>query len=1047
MSIEFQTIATGKDRGRTVMPDMEFRGSTGMTAGKAESAGGSVYVAQLDSSFFSSDVYADHARTTEDISEMAQNTDVWMQHNYKALLSNTLSDEDYQKAAEDGFDIKNTDSSETVTILDKIKSVLLEAGTKITGYNDDISPDKLAKITGSRSFAEELASEYRKNDIPITESSFKSAKIAYEEVSDIKQLEDTAIKYLVQNGMEPSIENIYFASHSTNGQNISGRGFYAQDTGGYYAQKADTYDWEQLSPQMDRIIDEAGLSSSKETADDEAKWLVKQGIPLTSDNLEKLHAINSIFFPVTEELGARAIAAAIADGKAAAKANLSDPRSNYEKAVEIKENTGKISDDGIRTTIQSGKELNLKNLIYESREDALDPYRVSECAIDLSDKRAVEARLQLEEIRLKMSVEANKSLLDRGFSIDTAPMDKLIESLKNVLGQIPDEITGNALDEISEVTPSTSNYLIKTTISRVNIISNGPISVSGFMMDELNSASLTKISDISKKLAARYEKAGEDYEALMTKPRADLGDNIKKAFRNVDDILEDMDISKSEDNRRAIRILGYNSMEITTENFEKVRSWDQMLKTTLERLKPGAVLNLIRDGKNPLGMTIEELAQSLDQQMTQGDNSENNNSKSDEKYSRFLYKLEHSGKITREERTSFIGIYRLFHNLKAGDYQAIGSVLRTGEDMTLGNLLKATRTKKASVSGMEYKVDDSFGGLTAGSSSSLKIDEQIGMAFRYYSAKADIVYENLEPEKLKEASPNESTLLPELADKLQDAGTDEELDKEYYSQQTRHIRDIVSSKDAENSLTELGQIGSEITFNNLEAMISNRRSRRTSGIWSDARDLLSDKISDEEKDLVDGLEKDDYETIYKESLDRISENLESLLMDDNDSYIDVRAISLMKKQLSVMQTAADSDTFDIPVEVDGQEISMHVTLKSEDGTDSRMEASIRTYEYGLISVRLQEKNGLISGMLTTTNGKSTGETEYLEGVRARMCDKLAEKLKEFGVRQDMIAILYHAQSQPISVGRANANATDGNFNKTTDAKDLLTMAKAFIEAL
>ena len=86
-------------------------------------------------------------------------------------------------------------------------------------------------------------------------------------------------------------------------------------------------------------------------------------------------------------------------------------------------------------------------------------------------------------------------------------------------------------------------------------------------------------------------------------------------------------------------------------------------------------------------------------------------------------------------------------------------------------------------------------------------------------------------------------------------------------------------------------------------------------------------------------------------------------------------------------------------------------------------------------------------MLTTTNGQSPEETEYLESVRTKMCVKLAEKIRDVGVGQDKIAILYHAQTQPTSVGKTNANATDGNFNKITETRQLLAMAKAFIEAL
>ncbi|MBQ3796100.1 MAG: hypothetical protein II842_07430 [Butyrivibrio sp.] len=1041
MNIDFQTI-TGNKVGQSLEgTGTESRVSPRPYSGKTDSVNGSAYVAQLDGSMFTDNAYAQPQRTADKVSELAQNTDVWMQHNYMALLSNTMSEEDYAKASEDGFDIRNRDSAETVTILDKIKSVLLESGTKVAGFNDDLSVEKLAKITGSRSFANALNNSFNQNDIPVTVQNIREAKVAYEEVSDIQGLDDDAVKYLVQNDMSPTIENIYLSSHSTNGVNATGRGFYAQETDGYFAMKAETFDWEQLEPQIDRILKEAGFDPEQEKeAKDEAKWIVQQGIPLTADTLTKVHDIKCISYPVSEELAAEAIAAAISDNKKATAANLADPRSDYFKAYELKQATDRISDDDIRTAIKADKELNLKNLINESVRNAQDVTNISQVNISADDKRFVEARLQLEEVRLRMTVEANKQLISSGFSIDTAPMQELIERLKGVLGQMSDEAAGKALDEITEVTPKNSGYIMRATLSSISIIKSGPIGVTGAMLDDIETASFISIKDTSVSLAMKYKRAGEEYETMMTKPRGDLGDNIKKAFRNADDILEDLGYEKNEDNRRAVRILGYNSMEIDKENLEKVKGWDQMLKVTLDRLKPGAVLDLIRDGKNPLGMTIEELAGELDNNLMKNDEHSGHGSKSDEKYSKFIYKLEHMGEISQEEKSSFIGIYRLFHTLKANDYQAIGSVLKTGKEMTLGNLLGATRTQMAARRGMEYTVDDDFGGLDARESvSGLKIDEQIQMAFRFYSAKADIVYENLEPEKLLGAKPTNETLLTELADELQDAGTDEALEKEFYAQETRHIREVVSGKEADTAFGELRSMEAMTTFNNLEAMISNRRARRTEGIWKD--------FDKEQKLLVDALEEDVYEDVYKQTLEAMSDHMQEVLESEADSYLDIRAISLMQKQLSVMSSSAERGTFDVPVEIDGQKISMHITLKSEEGMDSRMEASIQTYEYGLITATLYEKNGMISGMLTTTYSKSSEETEYLEGVRSKMCAKLAEKLKEFGVGQEQIAILYHAQSQPTSVGQTNANATDGNSKNITETRQLLTMAKAFIESL
>ena len=65
--------------------------------------------------------------------------------------------------------------------------------------------------------------------------------------------------------------------------------------------------------------------------------------------------------------------------------------------------------------------------------------------------------------------------------------------------------------------------------------------------------------------------AASGYETLMTSPRADMGDSISKAFQNVDDILKELQIETSESNRRAVRILAYNSTNITEENIKQIK--------------------------------------------------------------------------------------------------------------------------------------------------------------------------------------------------------------------------------------------------------------------------------------------------------------------------------------------------------------------------------------------------------------------------------------------------------------------------------------------
>ena len=241
MNINFQTITGQKTGGDKILSGMEAEERIVSGPSKSSNLSKAGYALDIDASGFTDNAYAGHSRSVEDISNMAQNTDVQNRHNFMALLSNTMSEEDYEKALKDGFDIKDINSAETVNIVDKIKSVLLESGALVAGYNDDLSFEKLKNITGSDALAKALQDSFHENDIPVTAENVKASKTAIDQVADIKALDDSAVKYMVLNNMKPTIENIYFASHSTNGLNVMGKGFYAQEAGGYYAQTSREY--------------------------------------------------------------------------------------------------------------------------------------------------------------------------------------------------------------------------------------------------------------------------------------------------------------------------------------------------------------------------------------------------------------------------------------------------------------------------------------------------------------------------------------------------------------------------------------------------------------------------------------------------------------------------------------------------------------------------------------------------------------------------------------------------------------------------------------
>ena len=113
--------------------------------------------------------------------------------------------------------------------------------------------------------------------------------------------------------------------------------------------------------------------------------------------------------------------------------------------------------------------------------------------------------------------------------------------------------------------------------------------------------------------------------------------------------------------------------------------------------------------------------------------------KEQERFSKFLWKLEQNQEISAEERDSYIGIYRLIAQVEKTDGAAIGALLNQGADITMRNLLTAMRSAKKN---MDYRVDDDFAG-TKNTTKGPRIDDQIMSSFQTNCMKevADLLNE------------------------------------------------------------------------------------------------------------------------------------------------------------------------------------------------------------------------------------------------------------------------------------------------------------------
>lgn len=875
-----------------------------------------------------------------ELQQDAGNANVALQQDYMTLLSHTMSQEDYAKACEDGFDPKELDQDTAVTIVDKIKAELVRSGQQIAGYTDDIDMDTLAAAVGSDTLARSIEEQFRSADIPLTQENINELKNAWDMAASLKEPEEGAVGYLVDNGLEPEIWNLYVAENS-----------------GAKVQNNDVP--QELQEQMDKVITDAGLTVNDENRQ-KAQWLVSAGLPLTADTLQQLAELDGISYPVTEDAFAQAAAVAIAEGKSPMYANLGRQDTIYEKADRM-----------------------LQDWFSDAKWDAT--------AENLA------ARKQLEEIRLRMTAEVNVKLLQSDFSIDTAPMEQLIEALRKAEA----EVAGKYFPGESQAVTKYETYTQAVQVA--SELPGLPAGVLGSYSLEQNAAAET-VADFHKEGAAMqkaYEEAGERYETLMTAPRRDLGDSIRKAFSNVDDILTDMSLKKTPENQRGVRILAYNSMEITPENIEKVKEADRQVSAVVDRLTPKNVLQMIRDGVNPLEKTFAEL-ESYFSQNPQSYEEEA------EDYSRFLYQLEQKKDITEEERKAYIGIYRMVHQVEREDGAAVGAVVNTGAELQFSTLLAAARSRRTSH--MDWKVSDDTGLTQEIHFSENNISEQIRMGMA-------------------------KEILTEVSE-------DSEIRAAYNQEGLQQMREAGNTIPEAAELLQKGEV--PISASNLLA---------AQALMDDPAELFGDLRRYREKyqqekeapagteasELWGQLDQQNFAENYRSMLQDAAEDAETMSLEQADEHLDVKQLQLVHKQLRLAESLQEKQEYFLPMYLGEQLAGVHLTLQQGVGAAGDVEIRVNAGDTEL-EAHLQVKGDVIEGYLV---GNTPEEVTKLE----KASDIFLEWIQTDTSADWKVEKLPIVSSRDMTRMAAGETQNADTIENRTDTEQLYRLAKGFLQAV
>lgn len=882
--------------------------------------------------------------------------------NQMAVLSHTTSEEDYAKMQEEGFSLDETVGNTIVTVTDKIKMQVAMGGGDISCFGDDLNMAQLEELAGSVALAQQLEHKLKAADLPVVEENILACEQAYAQAASLTTLNDGGLKYMLDNQLEPTIEHLYKAAHSGSGN---------------YASAAGTIDIASMQLQVEAIIKEAGLQVNEQTLAD-SLWLMENDIALTVDNLSYLTDLKTYTGTLQADEVLDTIVNAVAEGKMPQDAVLLpgyDMKSKAEEVMSVIENA---TDADILYLIDRGFELTVKNLKVASVQNqnaGTDLAKKTDVSNMPHDKelKFLTAKRQLEETRLAMTAEANYALLKRGISIDTKPLVELVEELKNQEKQYYTSLLESQGVEISEENVE----MYAQTNEKLQAIKSVPAYVLGVQGE--NVSTIQGVYESGMALKAAFEKANRVYEPLMTAPRSDMGDSYSKAFQNVDAILIDLKLELNEGNRRAVRILAYNQLELTEEAIVEMKAADEEVQRTFKNLTPRVVIEMLRKGENPLDMDFSMLNKTAEQikQELGGDDTE--------RFSHFLWKLERNKEISEEERSSFIGVYRLLHQVEKTDGAAIGAVLNQGADLTLKNLLTAVRSANKQKK-VDISVDDAFGEKEEGRGYQNSITDQIMAGFQNNCVKD--AKEALTPGRLAfmgKQGVDWMELTPEqLAEALQEAeASDVGIQAEYAKEQLEGFARCANTSEEVYQMLEQYDIPNSVqNILAMEQMLSDRN-RVFKKLFEEREEVIRESIpvQSENDSMLDEIATIKQQLLEEfghavaepkemaeaqEALGKLAENVMKAMIGSNEvTSLDIKEAKLLRAQISLQKQMAKKETYSVPVLV-GDEVT-NVTLKIVRGVEKCgiVDVMLESQLAGKIAATFQAKEKGISGVIAT----------------------------------------------------------------------------------
>lgn len=743
-------------------------------------------------------------------------------------------------------------------------------------------------------------------------------------------------------------------------------------------------DFAQLEDQVNGILSEGGVEVT-DKAIEVARFLYENDLPVTAENVKLYQSLEELK-DVDSEVLLERIADSMAEGILPEKADLT--RLSLNEAAELVQDLLDTDDSDLQR-------------VYSAEADF------------------VRAKRQLEEIRLVMTAEAARNMASKGIRIDIENLENIVEELR----QQEQQLTEGILEETGLSVTQENVDVMQGTLESARKVLAAPVEMLGTTRPLMAVQTLQEMADTATAMTNAMstamnnvmagEKIQQAYEAVGTEVRPDLGDRITKAFQNMDGILQELNLEQTAANERAVRILAYNRMPLTAESILDMKAYDSKVTTLMQNLNPPVVAELIRQQVNPLQMTIEE----LDEKVL--DIQRENMPAEDISFRKYLWKMDRQHGLSKQERESMIGIYRLLDKVQKSDGAVIGQVIKEGRELSFSSLLSATRSRRAA--GMDVALDETFGGLEKTIEKGNSISDQIQAA--YGSTLVMKLQKNLSPKVLREHKEEAMDLsLEKLLEKCTVEGETDAQMEPYYEQMAEEIR--AAAEDADGRLeTFLKALDMPDTMANLAAarQMLDGKPGRYEKLWKkeESEEIIENFDNPEELDEA-------YEKIDRAHSEELAKERES----DDITCDGIVSLARMAGSISFYRNIRSRQMYEIPLITEQGITSCHVTIQDGDSKEKGLvEISMESEQYGRIQASFRVNGHRVKGFVTA---------ERQEGMEPgkKLLHDFEKDLEEMGFTMDSESLV---QGSRKSLQTGNKAKAEGTKNQ-----DLYRIAKTFI---